>query len=125
MRMNQLTPYQPAPLDSSSLLAQLIPDKIIDSLDNRIYWFKRGPKKGTDFAMLIITRGKNTFRLQYYPKEGEPQFAKDLEMSQLAAAIEDLIGAGFPVRRTISQGVPDKRGAPVLTENKRVQFLPP
>lgn len=95
-----LVPHQSSQLAPADLLAQLIPDKVIDDdmSHSRIYWFKKGPKKGTDFAMLIIKRGSSTFRVQFYPKADTPQFAANLGMDQLPVIVADLVQAGFPIR---------------------------
>jgi hypothetical protein len=98
--MNHLSIPSAAPLGPAAQFSRLVPDKIVDWLGHTAYWFKRGAGKGTDFAMIIKDHGKTTFRLQYYPLDGGPQIVTDLALDMLPAAIDDLIGAGFPVART-------------------------
>lgn len=105
--MSNLTLRQSSFLaDPAAPLHRLVPDKIVDGPDFKVYWFARGPKKGTDFAMLIVWQNKTTFRVQYYPKEEAPQIVEDLTMDRLSDIIEDLINAGFPVKKEAQQFSP-------------------
>jgi hypothetical protein len=77
------------------------PTRVVSPGDDYIQWFEKednGPwskRKRTDSAMIVTTRGKSTFKLQYYPLNGEPQIVKELPMDQMDQAHLDLFAAGF------------------------------
>lgn len=85
-------------------LTRLVPTKIINVTGMTIYWFQRGFRGRTDpavdCAMITIRQGVSTFDLSYYPTKDSPQIVQRLELTELGKAIEDLIGAGFPVSKT-------------------------
>lgn len=100
-----------------SILAQLVPEKIIRVYDKTIYTFLRSGGKTLgqlkmdrslprEAAMMIFPRGRETFTLSYYPLEGDAQFVKELPMSDLRKAVDDLVQAGFPHRRIVAASKP-------------------
>ena len=53
---------------------------------------KKGPK---ELALLTFNRDKTAFKLSYYPLNGEIQVIRELNISELRQAANDLIEAGF------------------------------
>lgn len=116
---------------------QITPFRVISVLDRTIYQFVKfggkdigarrafeDPKVPRQMATICIIRGAKTFQLCFYPWQDRPQIVEDLPIEDLPKAVADLLVAGFGEEKDL-QGVADKKGAPVLTENKRVQLLSP
>lgn len=116
---------------------QITPFKIVHGIDRTIYQFVKfggkeqevkaafnDPKVPRQMATICFVNEKDTFQLCFYPWQDQPQIMEDLPMKELPKVVTDLLAVGFGTEKDL-QGVADKIGAPVLTENKRVQLLPP
>ena len=84
-------------LDFPSL--NLHPYRVTDTLNMKIYEFWRGNPKGDkpkELAMIVLNKDRTHFTLQYYPLDSKDlQVVKDLPLSKLREAAENLKGAGF------------------------------
>lgn len=75
------------------------PSRVIDLTDRVIYYFEKpGPKQrgsSRDCAYICHLKEKGTFTMAYHPLDRDDQVVKDLKPDQIAAAVQDLIDAGF------------------------------
>ncbi len=103
--MTHLATRQPAALSPTQLMGRLVaPTETIDLMDWTIYWLVRagGTRHNPgDCAMLSFSKRQSTFKLSYYPKDGNAQVAADLPLSELPQAVADLAGAGFAERTPV------------------------
>lgn len=95
-------------LSADPISRRLIVDRTIRAGNVTLYVFLRkgGKTEGElkrdktlprDTAMITVdSRDESTFKLSYYPHNGDIQIVESLGMDQLERAIEDLIASGFP-----------------------------
>lgn len=78
---------------------KLSPYRINYNQNNIIYEFWRGNPKGDgkkEMAMIVFNLEKTKFNLHYYPLDStDLQIVKDLPISKLCEAAENLKSAGF------------------------------
>lgn len=135
--MNKITPYQPAKVTAANFCTHITPYRVTSVFDRTIYEFwkigcaetsmraaLRDPKTPRQLATLTFFLNKKTFQLCFYPWQDQPQIMEEVALEKLPEVVADLLAAGFGGKENL-HGVPDKIGAPVLTENKRVQLLSP
>lgn len=88
------------------ITSRLIVDRTISTTSFTLYVFTRGPRtsryardaeNSKDLAMITVnSRDHSTFKLSYWPKEGDAQIVEAVRASELDRAISDLVAAGFP-----------------------------
>ncbi len=132
---------RPAPLakpdlSPAILIQRLQPSRTISTWlngEDRMIWYFEKPaasrRDNRDCAYISHVRNSKTFTMAYHPLDRNDQVVKDLPMDQLAAAVEDLLAAGFgpqPVKQSHSHGsvAQVSQSFPLLTERLRLDTPP-